>query len=40
VLKIDPFPLNATWPITTCLALPCRHVIYPCVPILGWTANS
>jgi hypothetical protein len=20
--------LNASWPITTCLALPCRHVVF------------
>ena len=27
VMKSDPSPLNVKWPITTCLALPCRHVI-------------
>jgi hypothetical protein len=27
VVKNYPSPLNASWPITTCLALPCWHVI-------------
>ena len=27
VMKFNPSPLKATWPITHCIALPCMHVI-------------